>query len=304
MIYTVTFNPSVDYVVRLGEIEVGGLNRTDDTEKYAGGKGINVSRVLKQLASDSTALGFCGGFTGEFIKDTLNSQGISHQFIEIEEDTRINIKLKTAFETEINAGGPNITETDIESLKKQLLILKNDDHVVFAGSVPKGHDRLYEELTQILYEMGVSFTIDAEGEKLTSTLQYQPYLIKPNLFELEGITGRKLSGDKEIAEAANELLKRGAGNVLVTLGGDGALFINQDHQFRIPSPEGELRNSVGAGDSTVAGFISKRGESVEEQVRYAVACGSATAFSDDLALRKEIEALVPQIEINPIEGVK
>ncbi|HIW12286.1 MAG TPA: 1-phosphofructokinase [Candidatus Salinicoccus stercoripullorum] len=304
MIYTVTFNPSVDYVVRLDEVETGGLNRTSDTEKYAGGKGINVSRVLKQLGKESTALGFCGGFTGGFIKDTLESQGISHRFIEIEEDTRINIKLKTSSETEINAVGPKITDENIESLKNQLSGLTGDDHVVFAGSVPKGHDHLYEELSRLLFEKDVSFSIDTEGKKLTSTLQYKPYLIKPNLFELEGITGRELVGDMDIVEAAHELIERGAENVLVTLGGEGAVFVSPDSQFRIPSPEGILRNSVGAGDSTVAGFIARDESSIEERIRYAVASGSATAFSDDLALHEEIEGLVPHIEINSIEEVK
>lgn len=304
MIYTVTFNPSVDYVVRLGKIEIGGLNRTGDTEKYAGGKGINVSRVLKQLDTESTALGFSGGFTGEFIKDVLESQGIAHNLVEIEEDTRINIKLKTASETEINAGGPEITDNNITSLKRQLMALKTEDHVIFAGSVPKGHDSVYRELAHILFEKDVSFTIDAEGGKLLSTLQYNPYLIKPNLFELEGIVNRKLSSDAEIIEGAVELQDQGAENILVTLGSNGAIFVGKKNHYRIPSPKGTLRNSVGAGDSTVAGFISKKGTSIENQVRYAIACGSATAFSDDLALREEIETLLPQIEINQIKEVK
>ena len=304
MIYTVTFNPSLDYVVRLNEVETGALNRTGDTEKYAGGKGINVSKVLKQLGRESTVLGFCGGFTGGFIKDNLESEGIAHRFIEIEGDTRINIKLKTASETEINADGPKITDENIESLKDQLAGLTGDDHVIFAGSVPKGHDRLYEELSRLLFENDVSFSIDTEGGKLTSTLQYKPYLIKPNLFELEGIAGRKLARDAEIVEAAQELIERGASNVLVTLGGEGAVFVNPDVRLRIPSPKGILRNSVGAGDSTVAGFIAGYKSDIEERIRYAVSCGSATAFNDDLATYREIEALVPHIEINSIEGVK
>lgn len=304
MIYTVTFNPSVDYVVRVDEIETGALNRTGDTEKYAGGKGINVSRILRQLDTESTALGFSGGFTGEFIKDTLKSQGILHDFVEIEEDTRINIKLKTSSETEINADGPKITDGNINALKRQLMELTKDDHVIFAGSIPKGYEHLYPQLSRILYDKKVTFTIDAEGEKLLSTLQYNPYLIKPNLFELEGIVNRKLKNDKEIVEAGAELQEQGADNILVTLGSEGAIFIGRNNHFRIPSPKGTLRNSVGAGDSTVAGFISRQDKTIEERIRYAIACGSATAFSDDLALREEIEALVPQIEIIPIEEVK
>src|SRR5699024_958112 len=244
------------------------------------------------------------GFTGGFIKDNLESEGIAHRFIEIEGDTRINIKLKTASETEINADGPKITDENIESLKDQLAGLTGDDHVIFAGSVPKGHDRLYEELSRLLFENDVSFSIDTEGGKLTYTLQYKPYLIKPNLFELEGIAGRKLARDAEIVEAAQELIERGASNVLVTLGGEGAVFVNPDVRLRIPSPKGILRNSVGAGDSTVAGFIAGYKSDIEERIRYAVSCGSATAFNDDLATYREIEALVPHIEINSIEGVK
>lgn len=299
MIYTVTFNPSVDYVLRLPQVNVGGLNRTDDTGKYAGGKGINVSRVLKQLDIETTTLGFCGGFTGKFIKDALESNGINQDFVEIDGDTRINIKLKTDAETEINAAGPFITEKNIKQLKGQLKTLTSNDHVVFAGSVPEGFDYLYQDLAGILYEIDVPFTIDAEGAKLTSTLKYGPYLIKPNRFELAGIAGRQLTSDIEIINAAMELIDEGAQNILITLGGDGAIFVNKDYQYRIPSPKGTLRNSVGAGDSTVAGFISQRDQEIEEQIRYAIACGSATAFSDDLAQKDDINTLLGEIDIQP-----
>ena len=219
-------------------------------------------------------------------------------------DTRINIKLKTGEETEINAAGPLIDTSDIDRLKDQLSKLTTEDHVVFAGSVPSGHDNLYEKLAQLLDSKGIEFTIDAEGDKLTSTLKYRPYLIKPNLFELEGITGKKPSTKAEMIEAATGLLDLGAKNILLTLGSDGALFINPEHRYYVPSPEGTLKNSVGAGDSTVAGFISRKGHPITEQLRYAIACGSATAFSDDLATRGDIEALLDQIEIQTIEEVK
>jgi 1-phosphofructokinase len=304
MIYTVTFNPSVDYIVRLDALEIGALNRTSDTAKYAGGKGINVSRILNALEVPSTALGFAGGFTGGFIEEALQSQGIHHDFIKVAGDTRINIKLKTGEETEINAAGPMIETSDIDRLKEQLSKLTTEDHVVFAGSVPSGHDDLYANLARLLENKGVEFTIDAEGEKLTSTLEHGPYLIKPNLFELEGITGRKPSSKAEMIEAAAGLLDLGAKNILLTLGSDGALFINPEHRYYIPSPAGTLKNSVGAGDSTVAGFISRKGHPLTEQLRYAIACGSATAFSDDLATREDIEDLLEKIEIHTIEEVK
>ena len=300
MIYTVTFNPSVDYVVRLSKVNVGGLNRTDDTEKYAGGKGINVSRVLKQLDTETTALGFCGGFTGQFIKDALESDGINQNFIEVEGDTRINIKLKTGAETEINAAGPSIRDHHISQLEAQLKTMTKDDHVVFAGSVPNGFDYLYQELADILSARSIPFTIDAEDSKLTSTLQYMPYLIKPNRVELAGAVRRELTSETDITAAAMELVEKGAQNVLVTLGRDGAIFVNKDYQYRIPSPKGILRNSVGAGDSTVAGFISRKDYSIEERIKYAIACGSATAFSDDLAQKGNIDALLREIEIQPI----
>ncbi|MCG1008920.1 1-phosphofructokinase [Salinicoccus sp. ID82-1] len=304
MIYTVTFNPSVDYVMRIEALELGSLNRTSDTAKYAGGKGINVSRILSALDVPSTALGFAGGFTGEFIKDTLNTQGIQSDFIEVDGDTRINVKLKTGEETEINAAGPAITDANISRLEAQLIDLSPEDHVVFAGSVPSGYDHLYETLAKLLHDRNIEFTIDAEGAKLTSTLQYGPYLIKPNQFELEGITGRSLSTTSEMVEAARSLLDRGAKNILLTLGKDGALFISRDYEYFVPSPKGTLKNSVGAGDSTVAGFISRKGSSIREQLKYAIACGSATAFSDDLATREDIEVLLDKIEVQSIEEVK
>lgn len=300
MIYTVTFNPSVDYIVRLSELEEGELNRSNQTEKFPGGKGINVSRIVKEHGKETLALGFIGGFTGEFIKDELNLRGIQHDFVEVEGDTRINVKLKTSVETEINASGPVITEENIQSLINQIEKLNSDDHVVFAGSVPSGHDALYARLAEHLHQQNVPFSIDAEGEKLTSTLIFQPYLVKPNKFELEGIIGRSLESVEEVVEAAKYLIEQGAENVLVTLGKDGALFINKEHQFRVSNPDGVLVNSVGAGDSTVAGFISHEDKDIVEQIKYSIASGSATAFNEDLASIDDIEALFPNVEVEKI----
>lgn len=300
MIYTVTFNPSVDYIMKLDEFKEGELNRTALTEKYPGGKGINVSRILKELGAENTALGFTGGFTGDYIKSELEQRNIIHDFIEVSGDTRINVKLKTSLESEINAGGPKISEENFNYLEHKLSGLKTDDHVIFAGSVPGGYEDAYKRLAGRLYENGIPFSIDSEGEKLTSTLPFKPYLVKPNLFELEQMAGKALKSIEEIRKAADSLLESGAQNVLITLGGDGAMFVNTECAMKLTPPEGELVNSVGAGDSTVAGFISQHGKGVVEQVRYAVAAGSATAYNSDLATHKDIISLLEKIKIEKI----
>ncbi|WP_462420697.1 1-phosphofructokinase [Salinicoccus sp. Marseille-QA3877] len=300
MIYTVTFNPSVDYIMRVDQFKEGELNRTARTEKYPGGKGINVSRVLKELGANTTALGFTGGFTGDYIKSELDRRSILHDFIEVSGETRINVKLKTSLESEINADGPKISDDKFKTLEEKLSRLRPEDHVIFAGSVPGGHKDAYKRLAGRLYENGIPFSIDSEGEKLTSTLPFEPYLVKPNLFELEQMSGKALKSVEEIRKAAESLLERGAQNVLVTLGGDGAMFVSAECAMKLTPPEGELVNSVGAGDSTVAGFISQHGKGVTEQVKYAVAAGSATAYNSDLASRQDIISLLDKVKIEKI----
>ncbi|HIV81905.1 MAG TPA: 1-phosphofructokinase [Candidatus Salinicoccus merdavium] len=300
MIYTVTFNPSVDYIMKLDDFKESELNRTSLTEKYPGGKGINVSRVLKELGAETTALGFTGGFTGDYIKSELEQRDIIHDFIEVSGDTRINVKLKTSQESEINADGPRISDDNFKALEEKLSRLKPEDHVIFAGSVPGGHKDAYKRLAAKLYENAIPFSIDSEGEKLTSTLPFKPYLVKPNLFELEQITGKSLKSSEDIRNAADSLLESGAQNVLITLGGDGAMFVNADYALKLTPPEGELVNSVGAGDSTVAGFISQHGKGIPEQVKHAVAAGSATAYNSDLATRQDIIELLDKVTIEKI----
>ena len=300
MIYTVTFNPSVDYIMKLEAFNEGELNRTTLTEKYPGGKGINVSRILKELDAESTVLGFTAGFTGDYIKTELDKRDIIHDFIEVSGDTRINVKLKTSLESEINADGPEISEENFNSLENKLSRLKTDDHVIFAGSVPGGHKDAYKRLASKLYENGIPFSIDSEGEKLTSTLPFEPYLVKPNLFELEQISREPLKSSDDIRKAAELLMERGAKNVLVTLGGEGAMFVNREGAMKLTAPDGKLVNSVGAGDSTVAGFISQHGKGVTEQVKYAVAAGSATAYNSDLASRQDIISLLDKVKIEKI----
>lgn len=300
MIYTVTFNPSVDYIMRMDTLSLGGLNRAKDTEKYPGGKGINVSRILKESGKDSTALGFVGGFTGDYIKYSLDVRGIHHDFIEVDEDTRINVKLKTDVESELNASGPNIARTHFEALTDKLTGLDQDDHVVFAGSVPKGYDDAYKKLAEQLHAQNIPFSIDTEGDRLTSSLPFKPYLAKPNLFELEEIAGEPLTHSRDIVSAAHRLIESGAQNILVTLGGDGAIFVNKEISYKISSPAGELINSVGAGDSTVAGFIARQDEDLEHRVKYAIAAGSATAYNSDLAGYDDIIGLFDAVSLERI----
>lgn len=300
MIYTVTFNPSVDYIMRLDEFTEGALNRTAWTEKYPGGKGINVSRVLKELNVDSTSLGFVGGFTGDYIKSQLEARHIKHDFIEVSGDTRINVKVKTSLESEINADGPQIFEEDFKKLEEKLSLLKVEDHVIFAGSLPGGYEDAYKRLAGQLHENGIPFSIDAEGERLTSAIPFKPYLIKPNLIELEQIAGATLSSSGDIISTARSLLKLGAQNILITLGGDGAIFLNRENILKLTPPAGKLINSVGAGDSTVAGFISQQGNGITEQVKYAMAAGSATAYNSDLATRQDIINLLQKVKMERI----
>ncbi len=229
MIYTVTLNPSLDYIVELDQVSIGELNRTTNESKFPGGKGINVSQVLNNLDVNSTALGFVGGFTGKYIEEFLQSLAINTDFIKVSDDTRINIKIKSEVETEINAKGPKITKDNFIALKEQVKSLTNEDVLVLAGSIPSGMPKTtYEELGEICHQNGTSFVVDAEGELLWNVLPYKPFLIKPNQHELGELFKTVISSPKEAIPYAQELLKRGAQNVIVSLGANGAVFVNLD----------------------------------------------------------------------------
>ncbi|MFP7298804.1 1-phosphofructokinase [Neobacillus niacini] len=300
MIYTVTLNPSLDYIVEVDQVTLGELNRTKHESKFPGGKGINVSQVLKRLDIDSYALGFLGGFTGNYIEDFLTSHGIQTDFVRVDEDTRINVKLKSDTETEINAKGPNITENNLNALKAKIRELTSEDVLVLAGSIPSTMPKnTYEELVKLCNENGTKFVVDAEGELLKKVLPLRPFLIKPNHHELGDLFNTVINSCEEVIPYGKELVRLGAQNVIVSLADKGAVLINKEAVYIATAPKGKVKSSVGAGDSMVAGFIAayEKTRSTEEAFRFSVAAGSATAFSIGLCTREKMESLLPQVTI-------
>ncbi|CEI83122.1 tagatose-6-phosphate kinase [Oceanobacillus oncorhynchi subsp. incaldanensis] len=303
MIYTITLNPSIDYIVPVDKLDLGGLSYMNNDYKLPGGKGINVSRILKALRADAVALGFVGGFTGKFIEDALDELDVRTNFVNIQEDTRINIKLKADQETEINGRGPALSDEEVARFLKQFEEVKDGDTVILSGSKPPSlPDNFYEQLIQRATDQGAAFAIDTTGAALEASLSYQPLLVKPNIHELEALFDVKLQTDEEVIAYGKKLLERGAKHVIISMGGDGALLITKQGNYKAKAPKGKLINSVGAGDSMVAGFISsflKSGDPAES-FKTAVASGSATAFSEDLATAEAIEKLRSQIQVETI----
>ena len=298
MIYTVTFNPAIDYVVHLpGSLELDAVNRTVQEEYLFGGKGINVSSVLRALDCDNTALGFVAGPTGRWLEDGLRDQGVKTDFIHLNQGvTRINVKIKASEETEINGMGPQIGEADMEQLYAKLDQLGSGDALVLAGSIPSClSGDTYEKIMARLEGRGVRLVVDATRDLLVNVLKYKPFLIKPNNHELGEIFGRELTTDAEITACAALLQSRGARNVLVSMAGDGALLLDETGKtHRMGVPKGKVLNSVGAGDSMVAGFLAgylQKGD-YNWALRLGTAAGSATAFSLGLATREKIEDLL------------
>lgn len=301
MIYTVTFNPAIDYVVRVEEFSLGQVNRSSSREEIQfGGKGINVSVMLNHLGTDSCALGFLAGFTGKAIEDDLHRMGIRTDFIHLSQGmTRINVKLKAKEETEINGQGPGISQADFQKLLEQVALLRPGDTLVLAGSIPQSlPDDVYERIIQSLAGKDIQVVVDATRDLLCHVLKYQPFLIKPNHIELGEIFDRTLHTDEEIRECASLLQQRGARNVLVSMAGDGAILLDETGAFhKIAAPKGEVKNSVGAGDSMVAGFLAGylQSRDYETALRIGAAAGSATAFSEGLAQRDEVQALLDRM---------
>ncbi|MCH6267474.1 MULTISPECIES: 1-phosphofructokinase [Neobacillus] len=303
MIYTLTLNPSVDYIVKLDSFQLGELHRTESEAKFPGGKGINVSRVLKQMETNSKALGFIGGFTGAYIEQFLEKENIETDFVKVVEDSRINIKLKTGQETEINAKGPDISETAFGLLKDKICQLNANDLLVLAGSIPGSLPKTtYEELVKISKETGAQFVVDAEGDLLKNVLKFKPFLIKPNHHELGELFDTVISSPEEVIPFGKKLVSMGAENVIVSLADQGAVFINKDSTLLANVPKGKVKNSVGAGDSMVAGFLAayERTGDLIEAFRYSVASGSATAFSLGLCTKDQVAELIPQVQIKEI----
>lgn len=301
MIYTVTFNPALDYIVRVKDFATGQINRTYYEQVLPGGKGINVSIVLNNLGHKSTALGFMAGFTGRAIQSELKGYGIGTDFIQVREGmSRINVKMKSDEETEINGQGPRITEEDIQALFAQLQQLVPGDKLVISGSVPNTlPGDMYEQIMQRLEGRGIDIVVDATRDLLVNVLKYHPFLIKPNNHELGEIYGVTLKTQDEVIPYARRLQEDGARNVLISMAGEGAVFLAEDGTvLKSPAPKGTVVNSVGAGDSMVAGFLAgifeKEGD-WENAFKMGVAAGSASAFSEALATRSEVEELMKQI---------
>ena len=297
MICTVTFNPSLDYIVRVDDMRLGVINRTTYEQVLPGGKGINVSIVLGNLGHASRALGFLAGFTGAEIARRVSEAGVSADFIEVAEGmSRINAKIKSNEETELNGQGPLITEENIEQLYAKLDVLGEGDTLVISGSVPNTlPGDMYERIMARLDGRGVRIVVDAERDLLTRVLPYKPFLVKPNNIELGDIYGVTLKTRDEVVPYAKRMQEAGAQNVLVSMAGEGGVLVSADGQvFQSPAAKGTVVNSVGAGDSSVAGFLAGLIEtgSYETAFRMALASGSASAFSDHLATRPEVEALM------------
>ena len=300
MIYTVTFNPSLDYIVSVDDFKLGLTNRTSSELILPGGKGTNVSTVLKNLGLESTALGFVAGFTGNEIVKRLNDMGIKSDFISIENGiSRINLKLKSIDGTEINGAGPDISEEKVNELRDKLNQLKEGDVLVLAGSIPSSmSDNIYRDIMADLKDRGVMIVVDATKDLLLNVLEYHPFLIKPNNHELGEIFDIKLTTREEVIPYGRKLQEKGARNVLVSMAGEGAVLIAEDGQvFDAPAPKGKLINGVGAGDSMVAGFVA--GWIEKQDYEYAfhmgVASGSASAFSENLATKEEIINVYNQV---------
>ena len=300
MIYTVTFNPSLDYIVSVDDFKLGLTNRTSSELILPGGKGTNVSTVLKNLGFESTALGFVAGFTGNEIVKRLNDMGIKSDFISIENGiSRINLKLKSIDGTEINGAGPDISEEKVNELMDKLNQLKEGDVLVLAGSITSSmSDNIYRDIMADLKDRGVMIVVDATKDLLLNVLEYHPFLIKPNNHELGEIFDVKLTTREEVIPYGRKLQEKGARNVLVSMAGEGAVLIAEDGQvFDAPAPKGKLINGVGAGDSMGAGFVA--GWIEKQDYEYAfhmgVASGSASAFSENLATKEEIINVYNQV---------
>lgn len=302
MIYTVTFNPCLDYIVSVDNFTLGRVNRTTKELVYPGGKGINVSLVLQNLGMESTALGFTAGFTGTEIERALQEWGCYTDFIRIPEGmSRINLKLRSREESEINGQGPEISKEALEALYQKLDAMDSEDVLVLAGSIPGSMpDSSYELIMERVEKKHMKVVVDATGDLLVNVLKYHPFLIKPNNHELEEIFQIPMDSNETIITYAKKLQEMGARNVLISMAGDGAILVSEDGMVRqSPAPKGKVVNSVGAGDSMVAGFLTgflTTGK-YEEAFYMGIATGSASAFSERLATRPEVEEILKQIKI-------
>lgn len=290
MVYTVTLNPAVDYVVELDNLKMGDINRTSNEKIFFGGKGINVSIVLQRLGIETTAMGIIAGFTGKALENSLRFEGVHTDFLEADGFTRINIKIKSSPETELNGSGPFVDEQLLMGLIERLKLLTNDDIVVLSGSLPASlKSNTYKRIIDELKDTGVKIVLDTSGSALKEAVSSSPYLIKPNLAEMSSLLNKKLTVESEVIEGAKRLQKFGARNILVSMGSMGAVFVGEDGTvMREEAKRGRVINTVGSGDSMVAGFIAGLPGGLRSALRLGIAAGSATAFSEGLATKNEI----------------
>jgi len=301
MINTITLNPSLDYIVKVDSFKVDSLNRNQEEQIYAGGKGINVSIVLKNLGVENTALGYVAGFTGDEILRQIRSYGVSCDFVKLNNGfSRINVKLKSDGETEINGSGPEITSEDLKILYEKLSDLTKGDYLILSGSIPNSvPDDIYENIMIRLLDKGVEFIVDATKDLLLKVLKYKPFLIKPNHHELAEMFNVELKSDEDIIKYGKRLQEMGAKNVLISMAGDGAILLPENGEpIKREVPKGVLKNSVGAGDSMVAGFLCGylKNNDIDEAFKMGIATGSASAFSQELATEKEVYELLKQLK--------
>lgn len=299
MIYTLTLNPSLDHIIKMDSLKIGETNRSCEEAFYPGGKGINVSRVLTELGIMNKAYGFIAGFVGEEIKKILENSGVDTEFIKLSSGiNRINLKLKADKETEINGQGPEIKAEDKVKLLEKLYDVGEGDYLVLAGSIPSSLKKeFYRDIMEMLKDSKAKIIVDATGDSLMNTLEFKPLLVKPNRRELEEIAGQELKSDDEVIAQAKKLLDKGAENVIVSLGKDGAVLVNRNNVIKMKAPEGKLINSVGSGDSMVAGFIAGKIKNLsdEDVLKMAVAAGSATAFREDLAKKEDVDRILKSL---------
>lgn len=300
MINTITLNPSLDYIVKVDSFKVDALNRSLEEQVYAGGKGINVSIVLKNLGVENTALGYIAGFTGEEISRQVKEHGVNCDFIKLKNGlSRINVKLKSDGETEINGSGPEITETDLQNLYEKLNSLTKGDYLILSGSIPNSvPDDIYENIMKSLLDKEIEFVVDATKDLLLKVLKYKPFLIKPNHHELAEMFNVELKSDEDIITYGKKLQEMGAKNVLISMAGDGAILLPENGKpIKREVPKGKLKNSVGAGDSMVAGFLCGylNNKNIDEAFKMGIATGSASAFSEELATKEQVKELLLQM---------
>lgn len=300
MIYTVTLNPSIDYIIGVDNLSMGALNRFESSEMLPGGKGINVSRILKRLNHETIALGFLGGFTGAFIEDSLARESVATKFIKISEPTRINVKIKSNVETELNGKGPHITTQASDQLIDTLRTAHQEDIVILSGSKAANLPENYYQ--EIIENLTSEFIIDTTGKELRQALAYKPLLVKPNHHELADLFEVTISSEAELMTYGKKLLTEGAQYAIISMAEKGALLFTQDGVYQGSAPKGQVQNSVGAGDSMIAGFAGTYAETADAiaAFRMGLACGSATAFEKDLATAEQIKKLLPEITITKV----